>query len=108
MKKPYVLLVLSALASSIAVSACSSNEGAPTAPSVGSISQALDTNTDLISAATCADQRSGRIMSCTIRSRTLTALDVTTAIPLRTTFTVNKNGNCSTTHPLKVTFQADG
>jgi hypothetical protein len=95
----------------LALFACSSHEGAPAPASddapVGRTAQAYDTNEDLISPTNCT-LRTNRLFSCTIAPRALSGLDMTTAVPLRTTFTAVKSGNCSTQYPLQVTLSTDG
>ncbi len=100
-----VLLFVGAVAA--ASVACGSGESTPTAESTGSNSEAIDTSVDLVSTATC-HVRGTRFVGCTIGPRSLAGVPLTTAIPLRTTFTVNKSGNCSTATPLAVTFSAAG
>src|SRR5207244_12036532 len=92
----------------VALFACSSHEGSPVVEDhPASMSQAYDTNEDLISPATCT-LRTGRLFSCAIATRPLAGLAMPTAVPLRTTFTAVKSGNCATQYPLQVTLSADG
>ena len=90
--------------------ACSSSENGAKGPveRIGATAQAYDTSADLLSPSNCTI-RLNYLMSCGIPARSLTGLPVTsTAVPLRTTFTTKKSGNCSTQYPLQVTLQAPG
>jgi hypothetical protein len=100
MQAPAFVLALAAAGCSAAGSS-DAIEGA-----VGSTSQAVSTALPLISPATCTT-RNNYLVSCKVGPATLTGVPFMTAVPLRTTFTVNKAGNCSTQYPLQVTAKAD-
>ena len=104
------LSLISGTASAFAVAAlaaCGAHDSSGRESAPASVAQAYDTQADLISPATCTLLNS-RLSSCVIGTRLLDGQDITTAVPLRTTFTVHKSGNCSTQYALEVTFTAAG
>jgi hypothetical protein len=92
-----------------ALFACGSQ--APESPggdAIATSSEAYDTVDGLIGPSTCTLQ-GGHLYKCAIPTRPLQGLPLaSTAVPLRTTFSVQKSGDCFTQYPLEVTFSADG
>jgi hypothetical protein len=62
---------------------------------------------DLISPTTCT-VRGTHLVSCGIAAETLSFTPFDTAVPLRTTVTAQRSGNCSTAYSLQVSLAADG
>lgn len=88
--------------------ACSAPESVRENDLISVTAQAYTTNADLVSPSACT-LSSGRLLSCAIATRTLDGLPMTsTAVPLRTTVTAVKSGNCSTQYPLELALSADG
>jgi hypothetical protein len=69
--------------------------------------RALVSSLDLLSAATCPP-RNGRLVSCQIPTRELDFPGFDTAVPLRTTFTAEVTGNCTTQFPLEIDLATAG
>lgn len=65
------------------------------------VPQALTTRLDLLSAATCPP-RNGRLVNCQIPNRNLDFQVFDTAVRVRTRFTAEVTGNCSTQFPLEI------
>jgi hypothetical protein len=99
-----------ALGAALYASACS-NSGDSAGPCgstpCGRNEQALAAAVDLISPSTCTLQNA-RLVSCAIKSQTLTETVIDTAVPLRTTVASRIGGTCPTKWPLQVALSGDG
>src|SRR4051812_29115709 len=90
------------LAIALAVPACGgSNSSSPVAES-----QALSSAVDLISPHTCT-LKGTHYVNCAIAAQSLDFTPFESAVPLRTTVTAQKSGNCSIQYSLSVSLKAD-